>query len=121
MIIGTVQQQEIMQHATLTEEEARQYYDAHPEEFMTPATVTLREMLVAVPTDNARRPGTSFSVGADDDGARTRSTTRVRALVKGEDFATVAGEVSDSGSKANGGLIGAGQRSIEIESDAARA
>ena len=29
MIVGTVQRQEIMQKATLTDEEARQYYDAH--------------------------------------------------------------------------------------------
>ena len=46
-----------MQKATLTDEEARQYYDAHHEEFMTPATVTLREILIAVPTELADRPG----------------------------------------------------------------
>ena len=74
MIVGTVQRQEIMQKATLTDEEARQYYDAHQKEFMTPATVTLREILVTVPTET--RDGQDvFNVGRrrrgqEEDGRR---------------------------------------------------
>src|SRR5215471_16920598 len=51
MIVGTVQRQEIMQKATLTDEEARQYYDSHQSDFMKPAMVTLRELFVSVPTE----------------------------------------------------------------------
>jgi len=104
MIISAVQRQEIMQKATLTDEEAKQYYDKHPDEFMKPATVTLREILIAVPTER-RDNQTVFSAGADDAAKQKAQDVRAR-LLKGEDFAQVAGEVSDSASKAGGGLIG---------------
>ena len=69
-IIQAVQQREILGQHDMTEEEARQYYDKHPDEFMKPATVTLREILVSVPTDpkNARAAGQS--------GATTRRRRR---------------------------------------------
>ena len=104
MIVGTVQRQEIMQKATLTDEEARQYYDAHHKDFMKPATVTLREMLVTVPTET--RDGQDVFNVAADDAAKKKMDDAIARLKKGEDFATVAAEMSDSGSKANGGLIG---------------
>jgi peptidyl-prolyl cis-trans isomerase SurA len=104
MIVGAVQRQEIMQKATLTDEEARQYYDSHQNEFMKPATVTLREMMIAVPTE--QRDGQDvFNVASDDAAKKKMDDARAR-LAKGESFATVAGEMSDSGTKANGGLIG---------------
>jgi parvulin-like peptidyl-prolyl isomerase len=104
MIVGTVQRQEIMQKATLTDEEARQYYDSHQSDFMKPATVTLRELLIAVPTET--RDGQDVFNVAADDAAKKKMDDAIARLKKGDDFATVAGEMSDSGSKANGGLIG---------------
>ncbi len=101
MIIGTVQRQEIMQKATLTDEEARQYYDAHQKDFMKPATVTLREMFVAVPTET--RDGQDVFNVAADEAAKKKMDDAIARLKKGEDFAAVAAEMSDSGSKANGG------------------
>ena len=95
MIVGTVQRQEIMQKATLTDEEARQYYDAHQKDFMKPATVTLREMLVTVPTE-VRDGQDVFNVAADDAGKKKMDDAIAR-LKKGDDFATVAAEMSDSG------------------------
>ena len=104
MIVGVVQRQEIMQKATLTDEEARQYYDSHQNEFMKPATVTLREILIAVPTEE--RDGQDvFNVASDDAAKKKMADARAR-LAKGESFANVAAEVSDSPSKASGGLIG---------------
>jgi peptidyl-prolyl cis-trans isomerase SurA len=104
MIITAVQRNEIMQKATLTDEEARQYYDSHKSEFMKPATVTLRELIVNVPTE--MRDGQQvFNVAADDAAKKKIDDARAR-VAKGEEFAKVAAEVSDSGSKANGGLIG---------------
>ena len=65
---------------TLTDEEKRQYYNAHPEEFMTPATVTLREIFVHVPTEPRERPARLSTSRPDeaakdkiDDGARARA------------------------------------------------
>ena len=104
MIVGTVQRQEIMQKATLTDEEARQYYDSHQSDFMKPATVTLRELFVSVPTE--MRDGQEVFNVAADDAAKKKMDDAIERLKKGEDFAKVAAEVSDSGSKANGGLIG---------------
>src|SRR5262245_44271034 len=43
-IYREVQQEEIGRNMQLTEEERRQYYAAHPDEFKTPATITLREI-----------------------------------------------------------------------------
>jgi parvulin-like peptidyl-prolyl isomerase len=102
-IIQAVQQQEI--HLSLTEEEARQYYQSHPNDFMTTATVTLREIFIAVPTQQGPNNQPLFSVSADNDAKAKIEAARAR-VQKGEDFAAVAAEVSTSGSKANGGLIG---------------
>jgi peptidyl-prolyl cis-trans isomerase SurA len=99
-----VQQSEIMSHAQMTEQEARQYYATHQAEFMTPAKVLLREILIAVPTESANGQA-SFNAGLDD-AARAKANTIHDRLTKGEDFATVAAEVSDSPSKTTGGVIG---------------
>ena len=101
-LIQGVQQQEIQ--LNLTEEEARQYYASHPDEFIRPATLTLREISVTVPTQG-KGAQAMISVGTDNDAKAKIEAARARVL-KGEDFAVVAAEVSDSGSKANGGLIG---------------
>jgi peptidyl-prolyl cis-trans isomerase SurA len=99
-----VQQSEVMSHAQMTDQEARQYYAAHQAEFMTPAKVVLREILIAVPTQ-ATSGQASFSAGVDD-AARDKANAIHDRLMKGEDFVKVAAEVSDSPSKATGGLIG---------------
>lgn len=102
MIIEQVQRQEVGSKLTITEEEARQYYARHPEEFTDPTTITLREILVEVP---APAGAAGVNVAADDEAQKKIADTRAR-LLKGEDFAKVALEVSSSPSKANGGLIG---------------
>ncbi len=101
MMIEQVQRQEVGSKLTITEEEARQYYASHPNEFTDPASITLREILVEVPTDKAG----ALSVAKDDEAQKKIADARAR-LLKGEDFAKVAAEVSDSSSKTNGGLIG---------------
>ena len=49
-LVSRVQRDEVGSKLTITEEEARQYYTLHKEEFAQPATVTLREILIEVPT-----------------------------------------------------------------------
>lgn len=103
-LIDGVTRNEVMSRLTITEEEARQYYRANPQEFMTPSLMTLREIFVAVPTEViAGQP--SFNVAQDEAAQAKIAEARARAL-KGEDFATLVAEYSESGSKANGGLIG---------------
>jgi parvulin-like peptidyl-prolyl isomerase len=111
-----VQQSEIMSHAQMTDQEARQYYATHQAEFMTPAKVVLREILVAVPTESASGQA-SFNAGLDD-AAHAKANAIHDRLTKGEDFATVAAEVSDSPSKATGGVIG--EVNVQDMSDALR-
>ncbi len=104
MLISRVQQDEVGSKLQITEEEARQYYLTHQREFATPATVTLREILIEVPTEN-RQGQAGVNVAKDDEAAQRAAEARKRVL-GGADFATVATEVSASASKANGGLIG---------------
>ena len=100
MLIEQVQRQEVGSKLTITEEEARQYYARHPDEFTDPSSITLREILVEVPAETG-----GVNVAKDDAAQKKIADLRARAL-KGEDFAKLAGEASDSSSKANGGLIG---------------
>ena len=100
VIAQRVQQAEVFGRVAVTDEEAHKYYDAHVNEFTTPSSVMLREILVNVPAD-AR----GINAGADDAGKARAEEIRVR-IVGGEAFEKIAADVSDSVSKANGGLIG---------------
>ncbi len=103
-LVGQVQRDEVGSKLQITEEEARQYYLTHQNEFVQPATVTLREILLEVPTTTKGGQAT-LNVGKDDEVAQQAAAVRAR-VAGGEDFARVAAEVSASSSKANGGLIG---------------
>ena len=103
-LLSRVQQDEVGSKLTITEEEARQYYLSHKDEFVEPATVTLREIMIEVPS--ATQAGEQgVNVGAVDAAEKEADAVRARILA-GEDFGKVAAEVSDAASKANGGLIG---------------
>ena len=104
MLISRVQQDEVGSKLSITEEEARQYYLSHQHEFTEPTTVTLREILIEVPT-TTQQGQTGVNVGKDDEAAQKAAAVRAR-LAAGEDFLKVASEVSSAASKANGGLIG---------------
>ena len=104
MLIQRVQQDEVGSKLSITEEEARQYYLSHQQEFTEPASVTLREILVEVPTSTEQGQA-GVNVAKDDDAAKQAAAIRAR-LTGGEDFAKLAAEVSAAPSKANGGLIG---------------
>ena len=103
-LVSQVQRDEVGSKLSITEEEARQYYLTHKNEFAEPATVTLREILIEVPTGSKGGQAT-ISVAQQDDAEQKVAALRTRILA-GEDFAKVAAEASASSSKANGGLIG---------------
>src|ERR1043166_1335920 len=100
MLETRVQQNEVMAKISVTEDEARAYYDAHKNEFTTPSEIMLREILIAVPATDR---GVNV---AQDDAAKAKAEEVRHRLLSGEPFARIAGEVSDAPSKANGGLIG---------------
>ena len=103
-ILQNVTGRELQRNMTLTEEEARQYFNTHQNEFMKPPTVTLREILVPVPTETVNGQAT-VNVAADEAAKAKIDAVRDRAL-KGEDYTKLVAEASESGTKANGGLIG---------------
>jgi peptidyl-prolyl cis-trans isomerase SurA len=100
MLISRVQQTEVMGKISVTEEEAKAYYEKHKDQFTTPSQITLREILIEV-------PGADKGVNAMlDQEARTEADDIRRRLLAGEPFARLAADLSDAPSKANGGLIG---------------
>ncbi len=100
MLISRVQQIEVSEKISVTEDEAQAYYAANRAGFTTPSELTLREILIEVPT-------TAQGVNvAQDEAARAKAEEIRSRLVAGEPFARLAAEVSDASSKANGGLIG---------------
>lgn len=100
MLVQQVQQTEILQKLQVTDTELKAYYDAHKDEFGTTPSVTLREITINVPT-------TAQGVNVGQDDAAKAKAEEVRAkIIAGEPFARLASDYSDSGSKANGGLVG---------------
>ena len=100
MIVGQLQQDQVLGRVSMTDVEAREYYDSNLEQYTQPATVMLREILVTVPAD-----GGAFNV-AQDNLARSRAESALARVRGGEPFEAVVAELSDGVSRANGGLIG---------------
>lgn len=100
MMLSQVQRSEVVEKISVSEEEARAYYDARRTEFTTPSELTLREILIEVPTSDR---GVNV---AQDEEARERAIEIRKRLLNGEPFPRLAAEFSASPSKANGGLIG---------------
>jgi peptidyl-prolyl cis-trans isomerase SurA len=100
MVINQVQQVEVAGKVGISESEAQAYYDEHKNEFTTPASLSLRELLVAVKTD-----GKTVNVAADE-AAKAKAEGLLARARGGEPFATLVAEASEAPSKANGGLVG---------------
>ena len=100
MIVTRVQQNEVFGKIGVSEDEARKYYDSHLNEFTTPRTIMLREILVSVPSD-----GRGLNV-AQDEATEERANQIRERIVAGENFEKLVADVSDAPSKANAGLIG---------------
>ena len=106
LLVSRVQQNEVAPKLSINEEEAKRYYDQHPQEFTSSPNITLREIIVNVAT---LKPG-EVNVAADEEALEKVKQIGAR-VTAGEDFGKVAAEVSDAPSKANGGLIGPINRS----------
>lgn len=100
MIIQRVQQTEVMSKLQVTDAELKIYYDSHRDTFTTKPEMTLREILVAVPVSER-----GVNVGLEEE-ARAKAEDIRKRLLEGEPFPRLAADLSDSPSKANGGLVG---------------
>ena len=100
MLISRVQQQDVMSKIAVTEDESKAFYAKHRDQFTTPSSITLREILIEVPK-------TEQGINAaQDDEAKEKAESIRQRLLAGEPFARIAADLSDAPSKANGGLIG---------------
>jgi parvulin-like peptidyl-prolyl isomerase len=99
-IIGQVQNTEVFGRIQVSENDAKAYYEAHKAEFTTPATMMLREILIAVPVNKL-----GFNVGQDE-AAKAKADALHARLKAGENFEKAVADVSEAASKTNGGLIG---------------
>lgn len=100
MVINQVRQVEVASRIGISDNEAQAYYAEHKDQFTTPASITLRELLVSVKMD-----GKSINVAADD-AAKAKAEGIVKRARAGESFAALVAEASDAPSKANGGVVG---------------
>ena len=100
VIMDRVRQNEVLSKIAISDDEARRYYDAHKSEFTKAQEITLREILITVPTTAG-----VVNVGADNDAKDKAAGLRARALA-GESYEKLAADFSDAPSKANAGLIG---------------
>ena len=100
MLVQRVQQTDVMAKLQVTDTELRAYYETHKDEFATTPQITLREITIAVPV-------TAQGINvAQDDAAKEKAEDVRKKAAAGEPFARLAADFSDSGSKANGGLVG---------------
>lgn len=100
MMVQQVQQTEILQKLQVTETELKAYYEANKDQFGTVPQVTLREITINVPTS-----AQGVNVAQDDEAKAKADEVRAK-IIAGEPFPRLAADYSDSGSKANGGLVG---------------
>jgi peptidyl-prolyl cis-trans isomerase SurA len=100
MVINQVQQSEVLGKIGISDGEAQAYYAEHKSQFSTPASITLRELLVAVKTD-----GKTVNVAADE-AAKEKAEGALKRVRAGESFVALVAEISDAPSKANGGVVG---------------
>jgi peptidyl-prolyl cis-trans isomerase SurA len=80
MLVSQVQRAEIMDKISISDEEARAYYDQHRTEFTSPTEITLREILLEVPTSDR---GVNV---AQDDAVRASAEELRKRLLVGEPF-----------------------------------
>jgi parvulin-like peptidyl-prolyl isomerase len=85
---------EVRSRISVADAEVEAYYDEHPAEFTIPGQVTFREIVLLAKTDERK--------------AERREAAReiARRAAAGEDFEALARELSEAGTRDEGGLLG---------------
>jgi len=97
LAINALVDEQISRNLVVTDEESRQYYDAHPDAFLEPEQIRASHILVKMDKD----AGEAKRVAAKE-----KITAIQRKLKDGEDFAQLARENSECPSSADGGDLG---------------
>lgn len=85
---------EVADRIAISEAEQRAYYDTHIAEFTVPGEATVREIVLMADAGNR------------EEKRAQAEAVRAKAAAPGADFAAIAQESSESGTKAAGGLLG---------------
>jgi peptidyl-prolyl cis-trans isomerase SurA len=93
-----VETYEVRSRVSVSEAEIRGAYDAEPDRFRVAAEATVREIVI-LSAERGRAAALELAQAA-----------RARATAPGADFGAIASEVSDAGTKAQGGLLGVVRR-----------
>ena len=101
MLASEAQRRDVMDKISVTEAEARTYYEAHKQDFTTPVGNHAARDSDRCSGRRPRRQCCRRTMRR-----KRRPKTFVSALLAGEPFPRLAAEHSDAASKANGGLIG---------------
>jgi len=105
-IVSNVQRLEVTNKVAMTDTEAREYYNANPDEFRIPGQITLREILIAAPDDAPTNAAGLLLDTAAEAALEGKAKDARASVVAGEPFSAVVARVSDAPSKANSGLVG---------------
>jgi parvulin-like peptidyl-prolyl isomerase len=85
---------EVASRISVGDKELQAYYDGHPDEFLVPGEVTLREIVLLANSDARKQE------------RRSEAEEVRRRAAAGEDFAELASQLSEAGTKEEGGLLG---------------
>jgi peptidyl-prolyl cis-trans isomerase C len=96
-LVRVFMETQIEPQITVTTDEMAAFYDANPQMFERPDVVRARHILIRVQPD---------STPAEKNEARARAEAARQRVIDGEDFATVAREVSEGTEASNGGDMG---------------
>ena len=97
VVMGKCQEEQGGQHLVPTDEEAREYYENNPQDFLLPQAIRIRHILVRITPENG--------VGRESALARAQEIM-ARVKTGKEPFAVIAREVSDGPEKEQGGDLG---------------
>ncbi len=85
---------EVASRIAVGDKEVEAYYREHPDQFRVAGEVTLREIVLLAKTEARKLE------------RRSEAEEIIRRAASGEDFADLARELSEAGTKENGGLLG---------------
>jgi len=86
---------EVTNRLAVSDREIEIYYGQNPEQFVTPGEVSIREIVLRADSDDEK-----------DDRRAEAASAHERVTTGGEDFVAVVKELSEAGTRANGGLLG---------------
>jgi peptidyl-prolyl cis-trans isomerase SurA len=95
-----VVQREVGSHVDISNEEVKQYYEAHPQEFTLPERITLSEISLGT---EGKSPEELAAVRAKAEGLRT-------SVINGDNFNRVARLYSEGSTAKDGGALGTFKR-----------